>query len=136
MYPPVRSALAFGIERLDQLINEGKIDSSSLDAISLSAIKIDNKVTNEAKAIRAFVNIMRVGYAHANSSGLISLQQLDAPEFQDELLACRQLKETTKAFARNLGMQQRAVVGRATEGNAEFVEIAARVGSGRKIALT
>jgi hypothetical protein len=126
--PPVRSALAFGIERLDHLINEGKLNSSSLDSISLSAIKIDNKVTNEARAIRAFVNIMRVGYAHANSSGLISLEQPAAPEFENELLASRQMNETTKAFARILGIQQRAVVSRATEGNAEFVDIAARVG--------
>ncbi len=126
--PPVRSALAFGIDRLDRLVNDGKIDETWLEDISLTNIKIDNKVSNEAKAIRALINLMRVGYAHANSSGIISLRGGETPEFDSELLAAHQMRDSTKIFARRLGSQQRGVVGRATEGNAEFVEIAARVG--------
>jgi hypothetical protein len=126
--PPVRSALALGIERLDRLVSEGKIDLAALEDISLAAIKIDNKASKEAKAIRALVNIVRVGYAHANSSGLISLNTDEAPEFVNELLASRQLPEAAMKFALSLGKQQRRVVSRATEDDPDFVEIAARVG--------
>jgi hypothetical protein len=126
--PPVRSALALGIERLDQLVRQGKIDLGSLEDVSLAAIKIDNKASEEAKSIRALINIVRVGYAHANSSGLISLNGDEAPEFVNELLASRQMPESAVGFAAVLGKQQRRVVSRATEGDPDFVEIAARVG--------
>ncbi|MCA1549696.1 DEAD/DEAH box helicase [Bradyrhizobium sp. BRP19] len=126
--PPVRSALALGIERLDRLIGEGKIDFASLEDVSLAAIKVDNRATEEAKAIRALINIVRVGYAHANSSGLVSVNKQEAPEFTNELLASRQLPESTMKFATALGEQQRRVVSRATAGDPEFIEVAARVG--------
>jgi superfamily II DNA/RNA helicase len=126
--PPVRSALALGIERLDRLVEQGKIDLASLEDVSLAAIKIDNKASEEARSIRALINIVRVGYAHANSSGLISLNKDEAPEFVNELLASRQMPEATVKFATALGKQQRRVVSRATAGDRDFVEIAARVG--------
>jgi hypothetical protein len=126
--PPVRSALASGIERIEALVSAGKLDMGLLDEISLSSIKIDGKATVEAKEVRALINIMRVGYAHANSSGLISLTKQEQPEFDGELLASKQISLATKKFAHSLSKQQRDVVGKATAGNPEFVEIAARVG--------
>ncbi|WP_441228859.1 DEAD/DEAH box helicase [Tardiphaga sp. 20_F10_N6_6] len=125
--PPVRSALAVGIERLEALVSAGKINMGILEDISLSSIRIDNKVSAEAKEIRALINIMRVGYAHANSSGLTSLPKQQATEF-GEFLASKQMTLESTKFANALGTQQRNVVSRATEGNAEFIEIAARVG--------
>ena len=101
--PPVRSALALGIERLDRLVKQGKIELNSLEDVSLAAIKIDNKASEEAQSIRALINIVRVGYAHANSSGLISFNKDEAPEFVDELLASRQMPEATASFATALG---------------------------------
>lgn len=126
--PPVRSALALGIERLDRLVDEGKIDFDSLEDVSLAAIKIDNKASEEAKAIRALINIVRVGYAHANSSGLVSINRDEAPEFANELLASCQLPASAMKFATALGRQQRGVVSRATAGDPDFIEVAARVG--------
>ena len=126
--PPVKSALATGMERLEQLIQGRKIDYASLDAISLSEIKVDGKRTKEAQSIRALINIMRVGYAHANTSGLIALSSDSIDEIDDELLAARQMNSATRSFAKAIGSQQRAVISRATDDNPEFVEIAARVG--------
>lgn len=126
--PPVRSALATGMERLDQLVQENRLQSHALEEISLSGIKIDGKATKEAKALRALVNIMRVGYAHANSSRLISLEEDSIDEIDDELLASRQMSAPVREFARIVGGQQRSVVSRATNENPDFVEIAAKVG--------
>ena len=75
-----------------------------LDDISLSTVKIDGKSTVEAQEVRALINIMRVGYAHANSSGLISLtKREEQPEFDGESLASKQLSVATKKFAHSLG---------------------------------
>jgi superfamily II DNA/RNA helicase len=126
--PPVRSALAHGIERLDSLVESGEISFQSLKSISLSDIKVDGKSTQDAKSIRALINIMRVGYVHASSSKIMSLGAADGPEFQGELLASTQLSARSRDFARALSEQQKRVVREATEGNPEFVEIAARVG--------
>ncbi|TJW03262.1 MAG: DEAD/DEAH box helicase [Mesorhizobium sp.] len=126
--PPVRSALATGIERLQELVETGKIGESLLDAISLSDIKVDGKSTAAAKEVRALVNIMRVGYAHAGSTGAIDLDDETSPEFARELLASRQLGEDERRFAEKLGFQQRRVIQAATKSNPEFVSIAARVG--------
>jgi superfamily II DNA/RNA helicase len=87
--PPVKSALATGMERLDRLIQEHKIEYASLGEISLSEIKIDGKRTKEAQAMRALVNIMRVAYAHASTSHLISLSSDSIDDIDDELLAAR-----------------------------------------------
>ncbi len=126
--PPVKSALASGIEHLERLISEGKLDPATLDEVSLSDVKVSNRINNEARSIRALVNIMRVGYAHANSSNLISLEKSEAPEFEDELLAAKQMSPSSVQFARRFGVQQRNVVSRATEGDPDFVAIAALVG--------
>jgi len=126
--PPVRSALAHGFERLEALVTGGVLETGMLESISLSDIKIDGKATAEAKAIRAFINIMRVGYAHADSTGVISLEDEHATEFETELLASRQLSAEVRDFAIGISKQQRRVVRRATEDNPEFVRIAARVG--------
>lgn len=126
--PPVISGLASGIVKLKWLLDHGKIASETLESISLSEIKVDGKATDEAKEVRAFINIMRVGYAHASSSGIVDLAGEGAPEFEKGLLASRQLGGDVHGFSVALGVQQRSVVRRATDDNAEFVQIAARVG--------
>lgn len=126
--PPVKSALATGIEKLEDLVRTGKVEIKSLNEISLSGIKVDGKATDQAKNIRAFLNIMRVGYAHASASGAVDLENTLSPELDHELLAARQIRQSTKAFATSIGEQQRSVVRKATKDNAEFVRIAAKVG--------
>jgi DEAD/DEAH box helicase/Helicase conserved C-terminal domain len=126
--PPVESALASGLRQLEALVGEGKLPMEALESISLANIKIDGKATAEAKSIRAFINIMRVGYAHANSTGAITLLGEGTPEFDGELLASRQVTETSRVFASAIGRQQRLVIRAATAENPEFVQISARVG--------
>lgn len=126
--PPVRSALATGVERLRTLVEGGKIDESVLDRISLSDIKVDGKSNAAAKEVRALINIMRVGYAHAGSTGAVDLADPKSPEFTHELLASKQLQYNDRIFAERLGARQRRVVQEATQSNPDFVDIAARVG--------
>lgn len=126
--PPVRSALATGVVKLQTLLRSGKINEKDLDSVSLSNIKIDNKNTAEAREIRALVNIMRVGYAHASSSGLMDVDDLENNEFRSGLLASRQLPTESRAYALRLSTQQRSVVRSATDDNAALIQIAARVG--------
>lgn len=127
--PPVKSALAQEISNLNALVSKGKISLDDLDSISLSTIKVDGKVTAEAKNVRALVNIMRVGYAHASSTGIIDAANTDsAPEYESELLASKQLSVTERAFAEQLAKRQRKVVKRATDENPVLIEIAAKVG--------
>jgi hypothetical protein len=109
-------------------VASGAVTDASLTKISLSDIKIDGKATALAKEVRALVNIMRVGYAHASSSGIISLKEGTAVEFDGELLASRQIAPSMQQFAKRFASQQREVIRRATDDNPEFVEIAARVG--------
>lgn len=126
--PPVRSALASGIEKLSKLVEEGRLNQDVLENISLSEIKVDGKANDLAGEIRALINIMRVGYAHASSTGAIDVADLQSPEFVSELLAAHQLNDEVRPFARKLALQQRNVVRKATESNPEFINIAARVG--------
>lgn len=126
--PPVRSALANGILSLEHLIKAGMLDEDSLSKISLSGILVDGKKTALAKEIRALVNIMRVGYAHAGSSNIISIKDPETPEFDGDLLASRQMPLESKDFARHFAEQQKKIVRIATEDNKEFMDIAARVG--------
>ena len=126
--PPVRSALASGVEKLKRLVETRTIAATSLSEVSLSDITVDGKATALAKEVRALVNIMRVGYAHASSSKIISLSDRTTPEFDSELLASRQLSADVQAFAKALASQQREVIRQATNDNEEFVQIAARVG--------
>lgn len=126
--PPVKSALAQGIAKLNELVSRGKISLDDLDSISLSQIKVDGKVTAEAKDVRALINLMRVGYAHASSTGIVDISADGAPEYANQLLASHQLSEAERIFAERVGERQRRVVKEATDENPAFIEIAARVG--------
>lgn len=126
--PPVISALASGIGNLEKLVQSGQIPLSSLESISLSNVKIDKKSTQAAKEVRSLLNIMRVGYAHASSSGLVDLEDRGSGVLEVGLLASTQIPESTRRFAGELAAQQRGVVRNATSENPELVEIAAKVG--------
>lgn len=126
--PPVKSALAVEISKLNKLVLGGKISLEDLDSVSLSAIKIDGKATVEAKNVRALINIMRVGYAHASSTNIIDINVDKAPEYANQLFASHQLSVTERVFAEDLGKRQRRVVKMATDENPELIEIAAKVG--------
>lgn len=126
--PPVKSALAHGMENLSALVSAKKISLDDLESISLSEIRIDGKATREAKNVRSLINILRVGYAHASSTRIVDIKEDDAPEYRNELLAARQLIESDRAFAEQIGEQQRRVIRRATNANPALVEIAAKVG--------
>ncbi len=126
--PPVRSALAQGISKLNELVQSGKLSLDVLDNVSLSGIKVGGKVTADAKDVRALVNIMRVGYAHASSTGIVDIRADAAPEYESQLLASMQLSKSEREFAVRLGAQQRKVVKAATDENPALIEIAARVG--------
>lgn len=126
--PPVKSALAQGISKLSELVQSRKLSLDQLDSISLSEIKIDGKATADAKAVRALVNIMRVGYAHASSTGIVDINADRAPEYESQLLASLQLSKSERTFAEDIGRRQRRVVKEATDKNPALIEIAARVG--------
>ncbi|WP_084636106.1 DEAD/DEAH box helicase [Burkholderia metallica] len=126
--PPVQSALAQGISKLNELVQDKKISLDDLDEISLSEIKIDGKATADAKNVRALINIMRVGYAHASSTGIVDIGADGAPEYESQLLASLQLNDSERAFAEHVGKRQRRVVKKATDENPALIEIAARVG--------
>lgn len=126
--PPVKSALAQGILKLNELVQAGKLSLDQLDSISLSEIKVEGKATADAKTVRALVNIMRVGYAHASSTGIVDISDVRAPEYESELLASLQLSKSERAFAQDVGKRQRRVVKEATDENPALIEIAARVG--------
>jgi superfamily II DNA/RNA helicase len=80
--PPVKSALASGLERLETLVEEGRVELSALVKISLADITVDGKAGREAKSIRGFINLMRVGDAHADSTKTISFDDETTPEFE------------------------------------------------------
>jgi superfamily II DNA/RNA helicase len=127
--PPVRSALANAITDLKQMVDDGSVDFDQLASISLG--EIQQKAHSSRVSIgpvRGLINVMRVGYAHANTSKTISVETDTAPEFESELLASRQMSEPEKSFAQKLGRQQRRVVRDALREDAELVGIAARIG--------
>ncbi|MDV3099808.1 DEAD/DEAH box helicase [Burkholderia cenocepacia] len=126
--PPVKSALAHGISKLNELVQAGKMSLDELDKISLDGIKVNGKATADAKNVRALINIMRVGYAHASSTGIVDIAADVAPEYESQLLASFQLTESERVFAEDIGRRQRRVVKEATDKNPELIEIAARVG--------
>ncbi|CAB3690643.1 DEAD/DEAH box helicase [Paraburkholderia rhynchosiae] len=126
--PPVKSALAQGIAKLNELVESGKLSMNALNSVSLSEIKVDGKATADAKSVRALLNIMRVGYAHASSTGIVDINADDAPEYESQLLASLQLSKSERAFAEDVGKRQRRVVKKATDENPALIEIAARVG--------
>jgi hypothetical protein len=98
----VKSALASGLERLEALVEEGRVELSALDKISLADITVDGKAGREAKSIRGLINIMRVGYAHADSRKTISIDDETTPEFEGGLLASRQVGEKPEHFVLRL----------------------------------
>lgn len=127
--PPVRSALASGLEELKLALDHNEIDMESLSKVNLSELRIDGKQTGKARRIRGLINVMRVGYAHASSSRLISLEEDSPSEFtRGTLLAARQLTSETKELASKVSAQQRRVIREALEADEELVRIAARVG--------
>ncbi|SOY83463.1 putative DEAD/DEAH box helicase domain protein [Cupriavidus taiwanensis] len=126
--PPVQSALAQGIAKLNKLVSNGTLSLDDFDHVSLSNIKIDGKATAEAKEVRALINLMRVGYAHASSTGIINIGADGAPEYKNQLLASHQLSEVERVFAEQVGNRQRRVVKEATAENPTLIEIAAKVG--------
>lgn len=127
--PPVRSALAVGIGDLEEVISKGELSSGDLEMVETSALKIGGKSTNLAKRIRGLVNVMRVGYTHAGTSGLLNLELDEAPEFEaGQLFAAKQLDEDKKKFACALASQQRRVVRSAVSADRELLEIASRIG--------
>lgn len=127
--PPVRSALATGLEELKGAIDQDEISPASLSNINLSDIRIDGKITGKARRIRGLLNVMRVGYAHASNSNLISLEDGSPHEFTDgTLLASRQLTFETREFAIEVARKQRRVIQKAADEDEQLVRIAAHVG--------
>ncbi len=127
--PPVRSALADAIKDLQQMVENKSVDFERLSSIALGDIQKEEKTSRTPIArVRGLINVMRVGYAHANSSKKISLLKDSAPEFENELLAARQMTAEERAFAQKLGVQQRGVVRTALKEDPALVDIAARIG--------
>ena len=127
--PPVRSALAVGISDLEDAVSNGDLSSDDLQLVEMSRLTIDGKATLLAKRIRGLINVMRVGYTHAGTSGLVDLELDDATEFEsDELLAAKQLGGEKKKFALALASQQKRVVREAVASDGELLGIASRVG--------
>jgi hypothetical protein len=111
------------------MVDDGSIEFEQLAKISLGEIqKKEHKSRVSVAPVRGLINVMRVGYAHANSSKTISVETDDAPEFENDLLASRQMNTAEKEFAQRLGRQQRQVVRDALREDSELVEIAARIG--------
>lgn len=127
--PPVRSALATAIEELKERVDEGSIRLESLNAVRLNKIVADGRATASAKRVRGLINLMRVGYAHAASSGTGVGTADAAPEFADGiLLAARQVSPDVRVFATELGRQQRRVLRDVLADDPELLGIAARIG--------
>ena len=99
---PVRSALAKGIGELRRYL-----DASALDLEDLEDVELSDAVPSSTKG---FVNLVRVGIAHARASGL----EPSASNFFDGTLASRELstEAETREFARTLVEQQAQVVDR------------------------
>jgi superfamily II DNA/RNA helicase len=127
--PPVRSALATGLAELKDAVERLEISSHDLSSVELGRIAVDGKPTSsKSKKLRGLVNLVRVGYTHANTSKLISLDDDSAPELTRDVLAARQVDESVRAFATDFGMQQRRVIKEAFADRTELMEIAARIG--------
>ena len=127
--PPVRSALAVGISDLADVVEDQELSISDLEIVDLSSLKIGGRSTLLAKRIRGLLNVMRVGYTHAGTSGLVDLESEDAMEFESEdLLAAKQLSGKKKQFASRLASQQKRVVRNAVSADSELLGVASRVG--------
>jgi superfamily II DNA/RNA helicase len=127
--PPVRSALASAIADLKQMVDNGSVDFDELSNISLGEIqKKDASSRTPIGPVRGLINVMRVGYAHANASRTISVEKDAAPEFENDFLAARQMSGEERTFAQRLGVQQRGVVRDALREDSALVGIAARIG--------
>jgi superfamily II DNA/RNA helicase len=99
---PVESALATGVRALRARVEAGAISNDQLDEVELSA--------DLPTATRGFVNLVRVGIAHARASGL----EASATNLFDGTLAAQALRDddATRAFARALVERQALVVDR------------------------
>jgi len=127
--PPVKSALGTAITELKEAIDNSEIDEESLGEVNLEELKIAGVASEKAKRIRGLMNVMRVGYAHASVSGVISLKKLTTKEFDaNELLAANQISKEVKEFASKIGLQQKKVVSQTTEDDPQLLTIAARIG--------
>jgi len=98
---PVGNALAKGIAGLQQLVAAGSLDLSALDDVELNE--------SVPPATQGFVNLLRVGVAHARATDL----EPSATNFFDGTLAARELQdETSRSFAHTVVEQQADVVDR------------------------
>jgi hypothetical protein len=102
MIAPVGSALAEGIVALRKLVDDHALDLALLDDVEL-----DEQLPSSTKG---FVNLLRVGVAHARASGL----EPSATNFFDGTLASRELEGQPEVsdFARTVVEQQATVVER------------------------
>lgn len=126
--PPVRSALASAISDLRQAVEENSIPFDELTKIGLSEIKEMGVASRRAKRIRGLINLMRIGYAHAGRTGVVTFEDDAAPEFEEGLLAAKQLSTADRTFAQRLAVQQRRVLKEALLENDALLAIAARIG--------
>lgn len=127
--PPVRSALADGILELKNVVDQGDLEFEKMEAIRLTNIEYNNKVpAKTTKNIQGLLNVMRVSYAHANVSKLINVGEDVVNEFDNGLLASRQIEKENLKFAERLGLQQRKVVRNALKENDNLLNIAAQIG--------
>jgi superfamily II DNA/RNA helicase len=96
--PPVTSALAEGLQKVREDIEEGVFELADLGVTELS-----EAVPSRAKGV---VNLLRVGLAHARASGLDDA----AKDYFEGTFASSQLPESDRAFARRILRQQQQVL--------------------------
>lgn len=127
--PPVKSALADGMETLFTAIDNGDIAADAIDNVELKDMEVDGERKRERKeAIRALVNLVRVGYTHAHVSGLRSDMLEDSSEVETEFLMSRQIAPEALPRARTTVQGQKRIIQQQISRDPEFVRIAARIG--------
>lgn len=127
--PPVRSALGEALTELKGTLDRSELAPAALEQVSLAGVVIDGKPQSQrSKKLRGLVNLVRVGLAHANTSGLIGLNDTSSPELVEDTLAAKQAAPEAREFAKAFGVQQRKVIGGAFAGDSALMTIASRVG--------
>ena len=126
--PPVRSALATAFSDLKKVVDNDEIRLEMLDRISLGDIIKEKRGKANLKSIRGLVNILRVGFVHAESTGVISHSNDDATELGIEFLASNQMDETLAKFAQGIGERQKKVIHNNFRNKEHLLGIAARIG--------
>lgn len=127
--PPVRSALANSLIKLDSFINKSGFNIEELEKIDLSSIdKAEEHNKKVIKDIRELTNLIRVGYTHAQFSKIIDENIEQAEEFENQFFASNQLSPENKVFAKKIAIQQKKVVSEAFKKDPEYLRIAAKIG--------